>query len=67
MYSDAKLIKDILNFLVALLRFSFGKAIQKSKFFSFLPRTDPLVSTFSETCAPTSKKYVSEQGIVMPN
>ena len=28
---------------------------------------DPLVATFSETCAPTSKKYVSEQGIVMPH
>ena len=28
---------------------------------------DPLVATFSETCAPTSKKYVAKQGIVMPN
>ena len=32
-----------------------------------LPLTDPLVATFSETRAPTSRKYVAEQGIVMPN
>ena len=33
----------------------------------FLPPRDPLVATFSETRAPTSRKYVDEQGIVMPN
>ena len=26
-----------------------------------------LVATFIETRAPTSRKYVAEQGIVMPN
>ena len=33
----------------------------------FLPLTDPLVATFNETHAPASRKYVAEQGIVMPN
>ena len=33
----------------------------------FLPLRDPLVATFNETRAPTSRKYVAEQGIVMPN
>ena len=28
---------------------------------------DPLVVTFNETRAPTSRKNVAEQGIVMPN
>ena len=33
----------------------------------FLPLTDTLAATSNETHAPTSKKYVSEQGILMPN
>ena len=33
----------------------------------FLPLIDLLVATFNETRAPTSRKYVSEQAIVMPN
>ena len=33
---------------------------------AFTPR-EPLVGTFSETRSPTSRKYVAEQGIVMPN
>ena len=33
----------------------------------FLPLRDPLVATFNETRAPTSRKYVAEQGIVMRN
>ena len=32
-----------------------------------LPLRDPLVATFNETRAPTSTRYVTEQGIVMPN
>ena len=32
-----------------------------------LPLKDPLVVTFNERRAPTSRKYVAEQGIVMPN
>ena len=42
--------------------------MEKSKLLEFfLPLIDHLVATFNETRAPTSKKYVSEQGIVMPN
>ena len=33
----------------------------------FLPLIDPLVATFHEMRAPTSKKNVAEQGIVTPN
>ena len=33
----------------------------------FLPLRDPLVATFNESRAPTSRKYVAEQGIVIPN
>ena len=32
-----------------------------------LPQRDPLLTTFSETCSPTSRKYVAQQGIVLPN
>ena len=32
-----------------------------------LPPRDPLVATFSETRSPTSRKYVAQQVIVMPN
>ena len=32
-----------------------------------LPLRDPFAATFNEMRAPTSKKYVTEQGIVMPN
>ena len=33
----------------------------------FFPLTDPLVASFNETRAPTSRKYVVEEGIVIPN
>ena len=33
----------------------------------FLPLTDLLVATFSETREPTFRKYEAEQGIVMLN
>ena len=33
----------------------------------FLPLIDPLVATFNERRAPTSRKHVSEQGIEMSN
>ena len=33
----------------------------------FLPLKDNLVATFSETRAPTSRKYVAEQDTMMPN
>ena len=33
----------------------------------FLPLRDPSVATFNETRAPTSKKELAEQGILMQN
>ena len=33
----------------------------------FLPLREPLVATFNETRAPTSRKYVAEQVIIMSN
>ena len=33
----------------------------------FLPQIEPLVATLNEMCAATSRKYVAEEGIVMPN
>ena len=33
----------------------------------FLPLREPLVATFNETRAPTSRKHVANQGIVIPN
>ena len=54
--------------MVALLRFSFRKTIYKSKSSEFfLPLINPLMATFSETCASTSRKYVAEKGLMMPN
>ena len=32
-----------------------------------LPLTDPLMATFSETRAPSSRKYIAEQGVLIPN
>ena len=32
-----------------------------------LAPTDSLVATFSETLAPISRKYVAEEGLVIPN
>ena len=43
------------------------KRPKKLNFQSFLPVRDPLVATFNETRAPTSRKYLAEQCIVMPN
>ena len=36
-------------------------------FRAFLRLRNPLVASFTETRAPTSRKYVAEQGIVMAN
>ena len=32
-----------------------------------LPLTDSLMATFSETRAPSSRKYTAEQGVLIPN
>ena len=46
-------------FLVALLRFYFKrKALKVLNFRIALSQKEPLVATFSETCALTSRKYV---------
>ena len=42
-------------------------ASQFSNLTGFLPLKKTLVATFNETRAPTSRKYVAEQGIIMPN
>ena len=58
-------MKHISNSLVSLVHFCLRKNTQKSKFSkTFLLPGDPLVATFNETCAPSSRKYVAEQGIV---
>ena len=63
-YSDAKFIKKLSNFLVTLLRFCYRKLPKNLNFQSLFY---PFVATFSARHAPTSKKYVEELGIVIPN
>ena len=67
-HSNPKLIKNVSSSLVALLRFCFTKTTWKTKFSEFfLPLRNPLVDTFSEMCASSSRNWVAEQGIVMQN
>ena len=66
-YIDPKLIKNILNLLVILLRFWFRKQLRTLNFQSFLPLKDTLLGTFNERRTSTSRKHASEQGIVMSN
>ena len=47
--------------------FALEKQPKNLNFQSVLPLRNPLVATFSETCAPTFTKYVADQGIVMRN
>ena len=47
--------------------FLFTKKLKIQFFRDFLSLIDPLLATFSETRAHTSRKYVAKQGIVMPN
>ena len=55
-------------FLAALLRFCFKEVAKNLDFQSFfLSLTKALVATFNGTCIPTSRKYVAEQVIIMPN
>ena len=54
--------------MVTLLRFGFKKIASKMLIFQgFLRPKKPLVATFSETCAPSSKTNVAEQGTDVPN
>ena len=67
-FTNAKLRKYISNFLVELLGFCFIKTTWKAKFSEFfLPVRNHLVASFNETRAPTSRKYVVEQGLLTPN
>ena len=43
------------------------KEAKNLNFEFLLPPIELLVATFNETCTPISRKYVAEQGIVMPN
>ena len=47
--------------------FPLPKQPKNLNFQSFLPLIDTLVATVNETRAPTSRKHVSEKGIVMSN
>ena len=63
--NDQKNIKII---LAALLCFWFRILASETIIFRvILPLQEPLVATFSEPRAPTSRKYVTELGIIMPN
>ena len=53
--------------MVALLRFCFSEANLKAKFSEIiLLLKDCLVANFNKARAPTSRKYVAEEGIVRP-
>ena len=41
--------------------------MKKLNLCTFLPLKNTLVATFNEVRAPTSRKNVAEQGILMPN
>ena len=47
--------------------FDLEKQANKLNFQSFSTLRDPLVASFHKTPAPTSRKYVAEQGILVPN
>ena len=54
--------------LVILPLFCFREyTMKKLNFWTFLPLKNTLVATFNEVRAPTSRKNVAEQGILMPN
>ena len=54
--------------MVAHLRFCFRKkALTMLNFWIFLPLKETLVAPFSETCALSSGKYVSEPGNSIPD
>ena len=46
--------------------FLFRKKLKIQFFRDFLSLIDPLLATFNETRAHTSRKYVAKQGVVMP-
>ena len=65
---NTNFIKDTSILLVAPLRFCFTKiALILLNFYIFLPLTNALVTTFGRRLAPTSGKFVAEQGILILN
>ena len=61
-------LSDELIFLVAQLRFCFGKVALKFRFPQiFLSPKEALVAKLSKTGAPTTSWYVAEQGLIIPN
>ena len=59
--------KTFQNFWSHSSVFNLEKLPKNLNFHSFLLLIEPLVATFNEMCAPTSRQYVAEEGIVMPN
>ena len=47
--------------------FPLEKKPKNLNFRSVFTSKDPLMDTFNGTHAPTSRKYIAKQGIVMPN
>ena len=47
--------------------FALEKYPKNLNFQSFLPREEALVGTFNKKHVPTTRKYVSKQGVVTPN
>ena len=47
--------------------FALEKYPKNLNFQSFFTLKEALVATFNKTRVPTSRKYVAEQGIIMPN
>ena len=59
--------KTLQNFWLHSSVFALEKNLKSVKFSDFLSQKEPLMVTFSETRASTSRKYVAEQGIMMSN
>ena len=61
------MIENISKFLVTLVGFALEATLKIEISRAFLPLKDTLLTTFNETRAPTSRKCVTERGIVMQN
>ena len=61
----AQFITDASVFLVSLIHFALQKNALKMVF--CLPLKEPLVATFSKKCRVTSRKHVTQSGLIIPN
>ena len=66
-YSHTKLVENIETFTLHSSVFALEKEAKNLNFESFFTSNRPLVATFNEPRALTSRKYVAKQGIAMPN